>query len=255
MLGGGIALCAISSRAHAQQVSPPPTPDSQTSLPAPAPPSTPLPPSSAALDATPPAPPARKPARGCDGPSGSYCHDGFYARLTVGFFYSEFLGRGPQGNALVSSAGTDLNLTLGGTVARGLVIGGTIRGALSGLWEIRGTFVGGPPGDTAAGSLLLLGPMLDWYPVAEEGWHVGGAAGLGGLGLLDYQARIIALGNAFAVSLWGGYDWWVAPQWSIGLLTSLSTATTSEVDYRLNVPSGYTFTPLIVTAEVSLLWH
>jgi hypothetical protein len=61
--------------------------------------------------------------------------------------------------------------------------------------------------------------------------------------------------GTFTGSLFGGYDWWIGPQWSLGMLLSLATATSAALTDSNNQPTGYSFTPLVFALEGSLLWH
>ncbi len=188
---------------------------------------------------------------GCGDPYGPYCHDGFYLRLGLGLAYTSLWGNGPLGNASVSGTGVALSAWFGGTVARGLVIGGALR-----LEDGVGAFNGGPmdaPGN-ANGTFVQLGPFVDWYPTPEDGWHVGAQAGPGVTGVTDSQSRTSSA-IALAGSIFGGYDWWIGPQWSLGVALSLSTATSSGMTDSNGQGTGYSFTPLAFALEATLLWH
>ena len=60
-----------------------------------------------------------------------------------------------------------------------------------------------------AGPFAVLGPFADWYPAERDGFHLGGVIGAAAVPLV----RGIGMG----ASLWGGYDLWISPQWSIGI--------------------------------------
>jgi len=72
---------------------------------------------------------------------------------------------------------------------------------------------------------FLFGPFIDWFPDAEGGGHLGLMLGIGALGL-DSEVTPnpntgLPEGNGKATtgiggSIWGGYDFWVADQWSLG---------------------------------------
>lgn len=189
---------------------------------------------------------------GCGEPTGPYCHDGFYMRLGLGLAYTSVWGTGPSGNASISGTGVALSASFGGTVARGLVIGGALRIA-DGL----GPFTGAPPdapGNATASLGQLLGVFVDWYPAPTDGWHVGSQVGLGITSVTDSLSRESS-GPALAGSVFGGYDWWIGPQWSLGLLMSLSTATTATMVDSTHNDTGYSFRPLAFGVEASILWH
>jgi len=241
-----LTLLPCAAWAQPQPLPPLPPPPPEASPP---PPDQPPPP--------PPAPPLYGPRRvvivhGCGDPYGPYCHDGFYMRFGLGLAYASLWGNGPNGNASVAGMGVAFSASFGGTVARGLVLGGALRYA-----DGVGGFTGSPPDATgnAQGSFVQLGAFVDWYPVPDEGWHVGTQVGLGATGVQDSRPRNSS-GGALAGSIFGGYDWWIGPQWSLGLLMSLSTATSSGMtDDASGQQTGYSFTPLAFGLEASLLWH
>lgn len=59
----------------------------------------------------------------------------------------------------------------------------------------------------------------------------------------------------FAASLFGGYDWWIGPQWSLGLAGAASAGTAVELTDSNGKGSGYGVTPYAVMLEGSLLFH
>ncbi len=225
---------------------PPPYPGPLSQPPPPPYPPPPYPP--------PPYPRGRPPiVHGCAEPDGPYCHDGFYMRLGLGLADTSVWGSGPYGNASVSGIGIALSAAFGGPIARGLVLGGALR-----VTDGVGQFTGGPPnatGNAAASLAQVLGVFVDWYPAPTDGWHVGTQAGLGVTGISDALMRDSSA-VAFAGSVFGGYDWWIGPQWSLGVLMSLSTASSEKMaDNSSKVDTGYTFTPLAFGLEATILWH
>jgi hypothetical protein len=57
------------------------------------------------------------------------------------------------------------------------------------------------------------GPFVDWFPYETKGLHFGTMLGLAVLGLGDNAGNT---SSGVAGSLWGGYDFWVSKQWSLG---------------------------------------
>jgi hypothetical protein len=219
----------------------------------------PLPPPPTVLPAIPPPPPPlalapRTPlvVSGCRAPEGPYCHDGLYLRLGLGPAYSSFLGTGPQGSASISGTGVAFSVAIGGPVARGFVVGGTLRFA-----DGVGRFKGSPADATGTGSGYFgqIGSLfVDWYPDPERGWHAGAVAGLGNSGVTDSRGRdSSAVGFAFGVL--AGHDWWIGPQWSLGVLMSLLSSTSATMTDANGNSTGYAFTPLVAALEASILWH
>jgi hypothetical protein len=172
--------------------------------------------------------------------------------MGLGIAHLSFWGSGPQGNASISGIGFATSVSFGGAIARGLVLGGGLRFAYGG-----GPFAGSPVDAQGNGSANLVesGVLVDWYPAPEDGWHIGGKLGLGSEGVSDSFPRYSTTDWNFASALLGGYDWWIAPQWSLGMLMSLATAASAALKDSNGQPTGYSFTPLIVALEVSLLRH
>jgi hypothetical protein len=203
-----------------------------------------------------PPPPYRPPraaiVHACNTPEGVYCHDGFYMRLSLGLAYTSVWGRGPLGNASISGAGFGLSASFGGTIARGLVLGGGLR-----IDDGVGRFTGGPPeapGNATASVGQILGVFVDWFPAPTDGWHVGSQLGLGVTTVTDSSLKETSA-LAFAGSIFGGYDWWIGPQWSLGLLMSLSTASSEALTDGGGNQTGYVLAPLALAIEGSILWH
>lgn len=263
------SLVLVPANAWAQSEPLPPLPPPSDSPPPPLPP--PVPQSSAQpaappplIQVPPPPPPYPPPpyppppypraeiVHGCGTPEGVYCHDGFYMRLSLGLAYTSAWGSGPLGNASISGAGVGLSASFGGTVARGLVVGGGLR-----IADGVGRFTGGPPdapGNATVSVGHILGVLVDWFPAPTEGWHVGSQLGLGLTTVTDSSLRESSA-FAFAGSIFGGYDWWIGPQWSLGLLMSLTTASTEAMTDGGGNSTGYAFTPLAFAVEASILWH
>src|SRR5690606_9717137 len=139
---------------------------------------------------------------------------GFYVRVggglgTLGADYDTSLVE-------ASSSGVSLELEalVGGSPASGLSLGGGVLASLQlgGDWEaddIVGT-------QSANLTTLIIGPFADGYPNRRDGWHFGGRIGLAsvsfdGPGGGD-GSDALGIGGAG----WVGYDFWVAPEWSIG---------------------------------------
>jgi hypothetical protein len=205
-----------------------------------------------------------------------YRHEGFYLAADTGFGYLAAWGSGPVGSASISGLGTVADLAIGGTVAPGLVLGGVAR-----EWSTTGTFNGGPTisakttyymngvatptqltlSGNAHAQSIEAGAFLDWYPNPEKGWHVGVSVGLGGMSMTD-DAGTKSMSIAVAGSVFGGYQWWLGPAWSLGLAGVLSASTAGRFDYPSTDSdpsnqndSGYRLTPLGVGLVTQLLYY
>lgn len=147
-------------------------------------------------------------------------HQGFYARMSLGtgpmttLFSDELLEQ-----SRVTGASSGLDVLLGGTPLKGFVVGG---GLLCNGMESddvrRADSLRTRDAEPAIG-LCALGPMVDYFPDAKRGLHVGGLLGVAALGIdapgFDDEDAPVAAGGA--IGLWVGHDWWVAREWSLGV--------------------------------------
>jgi hypothetical protein len=124
-------------------------------------------------------------------------------------------------------------LAIGGTVAPGFVLGG---GIYSGTVQAS-TFElvrGQVPGELQRpDNFSVVGVMGDWYFRPERGFHAQAALGFAALTGVGAEAprvrdRRAALGGG--VMLGVGYDWWIADEWSFGILGRVSGAVLTEKD-------------------------
>jgi hypothetical protein len=114
--------------------------------------------------------------------------------------------------------GPAYQLLIGGTVARGFVLGGGVVGQrmldpkvtmkYSPL-RVRSDATFEDVGEGAT-SIGLIGPFFDWFPREGGGLHFGTMVGFALLGLEEGHSGV-------AGSLWGGYDFWISSQWSLGI--------------------------------------
>ncbi|HTV22966.1 MAG TPA: hypothetical protein VMG12_29955 [Polyangiaceae bacterium] len=174
-------------------------------------------------------------------------HDGFYVRVGGGL---GTLGADvDQAGFDASSGGVSMELEalVGGSPAAGLTIGGGVLAGLQlgGEWEADG-IVGS---QSANLTTFIIGPFADGHPMPSDGWHVGGLLGLAsvsfdGPGGGD-GSDALGVGGAG----WVGYDFWVAPQWSIGAALRIDAmrATNSDDDLTISKLGG--------TLSVSVLYN
>jgi hypothetical protein len=248
------------SLAFAEESLPPlPGPEPAPVTTAPSAPSSPTPPTATSISTSPPAPtptlaatrtPAPGPSDTTPGQAGAYRHDGFYLRAALGWAYGWLSGSGPYGSASVSGSSAALLLAIGGTPAKGLVVAGTVMGQ-----GADGDLAGTPPGSSRSVTTVapIFGVLVDWYPAPEGGWHVGGSLGLGGVGLTDASSN--SNGYSLGVAILGGYDWWIGPQWSLGLMAVAATAGAADLKDGNGSDTGYRFTPITIAIEGSIVFH
>jgi hypothetical protein len=176
-------------------------------------------------------------------------------------------GHGPSGSdAYLRGAGNGGFLTIGGALAPGLVLAGTLQG--SGL---EAKFKGGPLEDAtltvnsttrsasrkATGGFGMLGALVDWYPNPRGGWHAGLSTGVGVIALKQSADDRTLAGLDFAGSLFGGYDWAIGREWSLGLQLTASGGTQAKLkegDSDSNHDTGYRLTPLSIGVQASVLY-
>jgi hypothetical protein len=187
----------------------------------------------------------------CTQPSDAYRHDGFYFRVTNETQYLAFLGSGPEGDASVKGLASGGMLAIGGTPLPGLVIAGML-----GTSSVRGTFNGRPQGQESDGSVsrAMLGVLADWFPQPDDGWHVGAAVGFAGITLTD-SALEDAVGAAFSAKVFGGYDWWIGPQWTLGLAAVFAATPSSALVVDDGDESGYRFYSVSAGLAGSITLH
>ncbi|MFO7178584.1 MAG: hypothetical protein DIU78_007800 [Pseudomonadota bacterium] len=143
---------------------------------------------------------------------------------TLGSEDSDVYGGEVRGRTLgLASVG---ELALGGTVGRGLVLGGGVYSAelVTATFRVDRDSVTAPPPelDPPLRNVSVLGPFLDWYPSPTRGLHFQLALGLASMtagvvgttrpGKADYAA----FGGG--IVLGAGHEWWIGDEWSIGVL-------------------------------------
>jgi hypothetical protein len=173
-------------------------------------------------------------APGPDADSGVHRHDGFYLRLGLGggALKADFTGGEPNAPDATAKGGSVLmDILLGGTPARGLVVGGGyhVVGATEPEFEVGANYTG------SGGSLFqgVVGPFVDFFPDDEGGFDVGALAGMALVQLST--PKIFGFGEdishrGFGASAFAGYTLWLASQWSMGLTGRVTWTTTTNTD-------------------------
>jgi hypothetical protein len=162
-------------------------------------------------------------------PRSYHMHDGFYARGSIGFgsLGVSFDDGDPSGDNL-SGSGPSLgfDLMFGGSPSPGIAIGGGLltQGAFSVNFERNGYDV-----DRSV-SMALIGPFIDGFPNANKGWHFGGLVGLAAVNVEDDNDDGLSKTGGFGGSVFLGYDFWVADEWSVGPLVRFTGALTKDDD-------------------------
>ena len=148
------------------------------------------------------------------------------------------------------SPGAGTHIAIGGTPGEGLAVAGVIRAV-----AVRGKFHGGPqPEHDATATNGQLGVLVDWFPQPTGGWHVGAIAGLGVVTLSDSDIRTSS-GLGFGGSLFGGYDFWIGAQWSLGLQAVFSATSSATLKDSDQDDTGYKFNALSAGLEYTFTLH
>ena len=191
-------------------------------------------------------------------------HQGFYLRLSSGPSVTTLRGRGPSGSASLTGGGESGFIAIGGAVAPGLVLAGTLQGT-----GFTADFKGGPLSDAtltangethsashrAQAGIGMLGLLLDWYPQPRGGWHAGIATGIGAVGLTNSADDSDLGGVNLSGSVFGGYDWALGRDWALGLQLTASGGTSTKLHEDPGAhDSGYRLTPVSLGVQASLLY-
>jgi hypothetical protein len=185
-----------------------------------------------------------------DAPPGTslpHRHDGFYLRAAVGAgaledsFKVELQVLGVLG---ISQTGIARGPSVSGEIAAGmtilrpgLVIGGSI--VVEQVANPKITIEGKDQSTVSVGTFAMVGPFAEWYPKPTAGWHVGLMLGGARLTMKDSSGNVAdnqPIGAGAALS--GGYEWWIADEWSLGGAVRVLGATLSDQWIRHNVGAG-----------------
>lgn len=203
--------------------------------------------------------PERRDACAVDEPTRS----GFYLRFLGGAGYAKFSGTGPRGSVSATGLGNHSTIAIGGSIARGLAVAGTIQGTDSDT-----TFEGGPfskatlttdsTTKTASGkaklSLAQIGVLVDWYPRLQSGFHGGLSAGLGALALSNNADDSKLAGTSVSGSAFVGYDTPIARSWALGITLVVSGVTSASLKNEDGDESGYKLHAFSIQLAASLLY-
>jgi hypothetical protein len=194
-------------------------------------------PSSFAADATGAVEPLPPDAPGQEESGGARTHDGFYMHAGAGLGYYNLSWSG-GGDQSLSGLTKSFAFLIGGSVIPGLAVGGgfTIDHASSPTYTVNDQET--ELADVSQ-MLLSIGPFVDFYPDPKGGLHFQGMVGWGGMetsssgnvGGSDPTGLVLTLG--------GGYNFFLADEWSVGALARLSYASLSlnDVDYSALSPA------------------
>ncbi|MFO0564727.1 MAG: autotransporter outer membrane beta-barrel domain-containing protein [Polyangiaceae bacterium] len=164
--------------------------------------------------------PPPEPPRSPKPDASEHNHDGFYLRLGFGTGYGRAVAESKDDTTTAVKAtytgwGPAYELLLGGTLAPGFVLGGGFVGqdvAEPDIEVVTGdASVSGSASDSLG--IAVVGVFVDWFPDPKAGAHVGAMLGPGEIGFTDDNSNS---SSGYGASLFGGYDFWVGSQWSLG---------------------------------------
>lgn len=144
-------------------------------------------------------------------------HDGFYFSVGLGLSYvADWVGSTNFNEATLSGVGVADKIAIGGTPARGFVLGAAAEDDTAFAPSLR---IDGKQRSDGPRTLTLsrLGIFGDYYFDPSKGLHLQALLGLSVLSADD--SRDLPVG--FAASLAFGHDWWVGSQSSVGVLARL----------------------------------
>lgn len=155
-------------------------------------------------------------------------HDGFYLNFGLGGGYlNSSIGYEPDPggpDSSIAGAGMFSQGLIGGTPARGLVVGG---GGMNAVISNAKLEVGGEELSSAPLALYSTGAFVNYYPDPRGGFHVLGFLGIAALDYSDWEVTDNALAWGFSAVVAAGYEWWVGKQWSLGLMGRMQFARVS----------------------------
>ncbi|MET0591417.1 MAG: hypothetical protein ABW133_01875 [Polyangiaceae bacterium] len=167
-------------------------------------------------------------------PPDARSHSGFFLRMAVGGGYlansSTLTGGSYQGGVDATGGAVGLELSIGGALSPGIILAGSYSFQTVGNANLKNDTrsVRSPHDPT----FTLLGVMLDVYPNAKGGFHLGGALGLAAVTIREVDDTMPkpSAQNGIGIAPHIGYEWWVGNYWGLGVLGKLLLAR-SEGDY------------------------
>jgi len=197
---------------------------------------------------------------------GVHEHDGFFFRIGLGIGY--YIGKGkPEEVAGITPPDFDAkgiaipgDLSFGGTVAPGLVIGGGSFGNFIPAPKFKAD--GGTEQDGGAMSITGIGPFVNYYLNPKEGLHLDAALLLVLASIAEKENTTAGVttktpkagGIGFGAALGAGYDFWIGEQWSLGVLARV-TYFTSKVTYDTTGDPKATFSGFIPGILFAATYH
>lgn len=177
-------------------------------------------------------------ARSATDASDARVHRGLSVRAAFGAGFARdglawdgpFASAFPSGEA--SGASISGDLAIAGSLKPGLFLGGTFffEQVTSPKVTIDGQTASA---DVSVGTLLFIGPCIDWYFDPHKGMHLVGAVGGSRITTKDKSGQLADASPVGGGLMAGfGWDWWIADKWSAGLLGRVVITSMSDGDLR-----------------------
>ncbi len=152
-------------------------------------------------------------------------HDGFYMQLDAGLGYLSTSASAGGATEKLSGLTFPTAILLGGTVGPVVIGGGLLMDyAASPSFSYNGQ------SSSASGAhlyMISMGVFADIYPNPSGGFHIQPFLGYGGLSL-EYNGYTGSGPSGMVLAAGVGYDWWVADEWSIGIMGRMTYAPLSN---------------------------
>jgi len=196
--------------------------------------------------------------------AGRHVHDGLYLRFSAGLGYASLAGStqpfgyAVQGEELSEPAfdgaaggfAYSTQLALGGAVARGAMLALGVSSVTLPQATATEPVVGLGDYTYAISQSVQVGPLIDVYPDPGAGFHFGGGVGVAGIIVGQADPALGPRARSHTTLGWGaaamvGYEWWVADDWSTGILLRLEYVRGSGDDPRGNAWVHHVWAPSV----------
>ncbi len=248
-LGATCLFTAQPAQAQAAVAAPPAAPPAATPAPAPAAPPAAEPETPPPVEPTPgypygPPPPyyyrpyyhryrampyayAPLPPPPAESMEGFHTHDGFFMRVHVGIAATGFSSTQSGIKTNYAGGGSSTGIAIGGVIARDLVLYGAAFGTSTANpdKQVAGTSMTGDLGNIGVGAI---GPGIAYY-FEHLNLYVSATFGLAGFSADDNNGfRVDSSRSGTAFELMLGKEWWVSPNWGLGIAGELFTASLKD---------------------------
>lgn len=168
--------------------------------------------------------------------------------LGYGRVVAESTGDSNDVKATYTGLGPAYELLIGGTLGSGFVLGGGFVGQDVTEPDVEVTTanvsVSGSIQNQSLG-IVAVGLFLDWFPDPKGGAHVGLLIGPANIGLQNENG---GSADGSGASLFGGYDFWIGKQWSLGVEGRFVAVLASHDRYGASYDDAATSYQLMLTA-------